>query len=103
MIPEHALVGLVTFGTHVHVHELGFSECPKAYVFRGTKEYSPTAVQEQLGLGSAGATRRCLRLWGHVWGMGIGRGAQSCAHQQVPCSPFIPRCPHTHPPRAAGL
>ena len=56
MIPEYALVGLVTFGTHVHVHELGFQECPKAYVFRGSKEYSPAAIQEQLGLmGGMGA------------------------------------------------
>lgn len=50
MIPEYALVGLVTFGTHVHVHELGFPECPKAYVFKGSKEYTSAAVQEQLGL-----------------------------------------------------
>ncbi len=35
----------MTFGTHVHVHELGFSECPKAYVFRGTKDYSVGQVQ----------------------------------------------------------
>ena len=27
-------VGLVTYGTHVHVHELGFSECAKSYVFQ---------------------------------------------------------------------
>ena len=46
-------VGLVTFGTHVHVHELGFSECPKAYVFRGTKDYSPAQVQ----VGAAAALR----------------------------------------------
>jgi protein transport protein SEC23 len=58
MIPEYALVGLVTFGTHVHVHELGFQECPKAYVFRGTKEYSPAAVADQLGLGNPAARGR---------------------------------------------
>ncbi|GAB4820058.1 hypothetical protein N2152v2_007104 [Parachlorella kessleri] len=58
MIPEYALVGLVTFGTHVHVHELGFAECPKAYVFRGSKEYSPQQVQDQLGLASQAAQRR---------------------------------------------
>jgi protein transport protein SEC23 len=51
-------VGLVTFGTHVHVHELGFAECPKAFVFRGTKDYSPAQVQEQLGLHSQAAQRR---------------------------------------------
>jgi protein transport protein SEC23 len=26
MIPEYAQVGLITYGTHVHVHELGFAE-----------------------------------------------------------------------------
>ena len=51
-------VGLVTFGTHVHVHELGFTDCPKAYVFRGSKDYTPQQVQEQLGLHSAAAQRR---------------------------------------------
>lgn len=50
MIPEYALVGLVTFGTHVYVHELGFQEFPKTYVFKGSKEYTPGAIQEQLGL-----------------------------------------------------
>ena len=43
-------VGLITYGTHVHVHELGFTECAKSYVFRGSKEYTPASVAEQLGL-----------------------------------------------------
>lgn len=50
LIPDTACVGLVTYGTHVHVHELGFSECAKSYVFRGSKEYTPEQVAEQLGL-----------------------------------------------------
>ncbi|KAL4422806.1 hypothetical protein ABPG75_009003 [Micractinium tetrahymenae] len=58
MVPEYAQVGLVTFGTHVHVHELGFSDCPKAYVFRGSKDYSAAQVQEQLGPHSQAAQRR---------------------------------------------
>ena len=33
-LPEYTQVGLITFGTHVHVHELGFSECSKSYVFQ---------------------------------------------------------------------
>lgn len=33
-LPEYVHVGLITFGTHVHVYELGFSECSKCYVFR---------------------------------------------------------------------
>ena len=32
------------------VHELGFSECPKAYVFRGDKELTARQIQDQLGL-----------------------------------------------------
>lgn len=51
LLPETALVGFMTFGTMVHVHELGFSDCPKAYVFKGTKDYSAAQVQEMLGLG----------------------------------------------------
>lgn len=35
LLPEDSYVGLITFGKNVHVHELGFSECPKSYVFRG--------------------------------------------------------------------
>lgn len=52
-MPEYAHVGLVTYGTHVHVHELGFTECSKCFVFRGSKEYSVQQVVEQLGLGRA--------------------------------------------------
>lgn len=50
LLPEDALVGLITFGTLVHVHELGFSDCPKAYVFRGEREYTPQKVQDMLGV-----------------------------------------------------
>lgn len=34
----------------VQVHEIGFAECPKSYVFRGTKEYTPKQIQDILGL-----------------------------------------------------
>lgn len=45
LLPEEALVGLVTFGTNVMVHELGFADCPKSYVFRGSKEYAAVKVR----------------------------------------------------------
>ncbi|GMI70475.1 hypothetical protein like AT1G05520 [Hibiscus trionum] len=54
LLPEHALVGFISFGTQVQVHELGFSELSKSYVFRGSKEISKEQVLEQLGLGAAG-------------------------------------------------
>lgn len=43
-------MGLVTFGTMVHVHELGFQELAKSYAFRGTKGYSAVQVAHQLGM-----------------------------------------------------
>jgi len=50
LLPETALVGLITFGRMVHVHELAAQGMPKSYVFRGHKEYSAASVQELLGL-----------------------------------------------------
>jgi protein transport protein SEC23 len=32
------------------VHELGYTECPKSFVFRGTKEYTTKSIVEMLGL-----------------------------------------------------
>lgn len=49
LLPEQALVGLITYGTNVQVHELGFEACSKAYVIRGNREYSPGRVGELLG------------------------------------------------------
>ncbi|KAK6355230.1 GTPase-activating protein S23 [Orbilia brochopaga] len=50
LLPQTALVGLITYGTMAQVHELGYTECHKSYVFRGTKEYSAKTVQEMLGI-----------------------------------------------------
>jgi protein transport protein SEC23 len=50
LLPPTALVGLITFGTMANVHEIGFQECPKSYVFRGNKEYNPKQIGEMLGL-----------------------------------------------------
>ena len=49
-IPPDALIGLITYGKMAYVHELGFSECPKSYVFRGDKELTARQIQDQLGL-----------------------------------------------------
>ena len=50
MIPKHALVGLVTFGRMIQVHELGTEGISKSYVFRGTKDVTPKQLQEMLQL-----------------------------------------------------
>lgn len=53
LLPEDALVGLITFGALVQVHELGFSECPRSYIFRGEKEYPAQKIQDMLGISSS--------------------------------------------------
>lgn len=32
------------------MHEIGYAECTKSYVFRGGKEYTPKQIQDMLGL-----------------------------------------------------
>ncbi|KAJ1647773.1 GTPase-activating protein S23 [Coemansia erecta] len=52
LLPPNALVGLITYGTMVQLHELGYQECAKSYVFRGSKDYNVKQIQEMLGIGS---------------------------------------------------
>ena len=84
LLPEDALVGLVTFGTNVQVHELGFEGMQKNYVLRGNKEYQAGMVQELLGCGLRHQVR------GPAQGGG-GPGA--------PPPPPPPGPPGSHPPQ----
>ena len=45
LLPPSALVGLITFGTVVQLHELNTEGCSKSYVFRGTKEVTTKHLQ----------------------------------------------------------
>ena len=45
LLPPNALVGLITFGRMVQVHELSCEGIAKSYVFRGTKELTPKQIQ----------------------------------------------------------
>ncbi|XP_010269071.1 PREDICTED: protein transport protein SEC23-like [Nelumbo nucifera] len=53
LLPENALIGFISFGTQVQVHELGFSDLSKVYIFRGSKEISKEQVLDHLGLGAS--------------------------------------------------
>lgn len=55
LLPPTALVGLITYGNMVQVHELASSDVPRSYVFKGTKDYEPAAVAALLGLGPSAA------------------------------------------------
>uniref|UniRef100_A0A3Q2CSC7 Protein transport protein SEC23 n=1 Tax=Cyprinodon variegatus TaxID=28743 RepID=A0A3Q2CSC7_CYPVA len=70
LLPPTALVGLITFGRMVQVHELGCEGIAKSYVFRGTKDLNAKQLQDMLGLTKPSAAQ--------------GRGPQ--ASQQQPLS-----------------
>ncbi|XP_043655015.1 protein transport protein Sec23A isoform X2 [Drosophila teissieri] len=55
LLPSNALVGLITFGKMIQVHELGAEGCSKSYVFRGTKDLTAKQVQDMLGIGRGAA------------------------------------------------
>nr|GMD63122.1 protein transport protein SEC23-like [Ipomoea batatas] len=57
LLPDNAMVGFISYGTQVQVHELGFSDMAKVYLFQGSKELSKDQVLEQLALGSTGGRR----------------------------------------------
>ena len=89
LLPEDASVGLVTFGTHVHVHELGFTDCPKSYVFRGNKEFTTQQIKDQLTLGGGG--RRGGGAAGYGGGSAPAPGAAAGHHVSgaMPASKFL--------------
>ena len=50
LLPPNALIGLITFGRMVQVHELGCEGISKSYVFRGTKDLTGKQIQVFLNL-----------------------------------------------------
>ncbi|XP_046971238.1 protein transport protein Sec23A isoform X2 [Vanessa cardui] len=55
LMPQNALVGLITFGRMVQIHELGTEGIYKCYVFKGTKDLTGKQIQEQLAIGRVNA------------------------------------------------
>jgi protein transport protein SEC23 len=43
------------------VHELAYADCPKSYVFRGSKEYQPKQIADMLGLNPASRPMQAMR------------------------------------------
>ena len=50
LLPSNALVGLITYGRMVHVHELSSESMSRSYVFKGSKDLTPKQIQDMLGL-----------------------------------------------------
>ncbi|KVH90917.1 Sec23/Sec24 beta-sandwich [Cynara cardunculus var. scolymus] len=73
-LPDNALVGFVSFGTQVQVHELGYADMSKVYVFRGSKEMTKEQVLDQLGLGGIAGGRRVGGAPGQGFQKGVVQG-----------------------------
>lgn len=82
LLPDHSLVGFITFGTYVQVHELGFGLLPKSYVFRGTKEVTKDQILEQMGFFAGKAKPKT----GVIAGARDGLSAESIARFLLPAS-----------------
>lgn len=64
LLPPNALVGLITFGKMVQVHELATEGISKSYVFRGTKDLTAKQVQVALDV-VALSSLRCFTVYCH--------------------------------------
>ena len=50
MIPPECEIGVITSGTMCNLLEIGFTDFPKMFVFKGDKQYTPNDIINQLGL-----------------------------------------------------
>lgn len=49
-VPKSSLVGFITFGTIIYLHELRFSETPQNYIFNGSKTYSSDQITQYFSM-----------------------------------------------------
>ncbi|KAG2584505.1 hypothetical protein PVAP13_6KG309200 [Panicum virgatum] len=82
LLPDQSLVGFITFGTYVQVHELGFGLLPKSYVFKGTKEVTKEQILDQMSF-FAGKTKPTT---GVIAGARDGLSTRSIARFLLPAS-----------------
>ncbi|KAL2491402.1 Sec23/Sec24 protein transport family protein [Abeliophyllum distichum] len=82
MVPENCLIGLITFGTYIQVHELGFAQIPKVHVFKGSKEVTKDQVLEQMGF----FAKRPRPTTGVIAGVRDGLSQESIARFLLPAS-----------------
>lgn len=82
LLPDNSLVGLITFGSLVHVHELGFGQIPKSYVFKGSKDVSKDQLLEQLNF----FLRKPKPSTGVIAGVRDGLSSESIARFLLPAS-----------------
>lgn len=54
LLPENSLVGLISFGKHVLLHEFSSHGVPRIHCFNGDKRHSVEEIQKALGILAAG-------------------------------------------------
>ncbi|KAF3447595.1 hypothetical protein FNV43_RR12782 [Rhamnella rubrinervis] len=82
LLPDHSLVGLITFGTFVQVHELGFGQIAKTYVFKGSKDVSKDQLLEHMNF----FLKKPKPPTGVIAGARDGLSAESIARFLLPAS-----------------
>ncbi|KAF6135800.1 hypothetical protein GIB67_028119 [Kingdonia uniflora] len=82
LVPENSLVGLITFGTYVNVHELGFGQISKSYVFQGGKEVTKDQILESMGFFS----KKAKPSSGVIAGVRDGLSSESIGRFLLPAS-----------------
>ncbi|KAK9144185.1 hypothetical protein Sjap_004088 [Stephania japonica] len=82
LLPDNSLVGLITFGTYVQVHELGFGLMPKSFVFKGSKEVTKDQILEQMGF----FAKKPKPATGVIAGARDGLSSESIARFLLPAS-----------------
>ncbi|KAJ7961827.1 Protein transport protein SEC23 [Quillaja saponaria] len=82
LLPDNSLVGLISFGTFVHVHELGFGQIPKTYVFKGSRDVSKDQLLEQMSF----FTKKPKPSTGVIAGVRDGLTSESIARFLLPTS-----------------
>ncbi|GJN15963.1 hypothetical protein PR202_gb02912 [Eleusine coracana subsp. coracana] len=85
LLQDKSLVGFITFGTYVQVHELGFGLLPKSYVFKGTKEVTKDQILEQMCFFSGNAKPTT----GVIAGSRDGLSAESISRFLLPASECV--------------
>ncbi|CUM65704.1 uncharacterized protein PRCAT00003352001 [Priceomyces carsonii] len=50
LLPENALIGFISYGKHVQVHDLTNQGASSIYAFNGNKEYTSEQIQKAMGL-----------------------------------------------------
>ncbi|OVA18466.1 zinc finger protein [Macleaya cordata] len=82
LLPDNSLVGLITFGTYVYVHELGFGLIPKSYVFKGSKDITKDQILDQMNF----FAKKPKPVTGVIAGARDGLTAESIARFLLPAS-----------------